>query len=98
MEIKNFKPSKGLLEAAESVFLAMAYVGTIQPIVRLYQNEILNRHKFRTAKKWRPEDFVIESFCGWYKYTIGVNCWRDIDEIEEQLTLGRIRVLIPFEN
>jgi len=33
----------------------------------------------------------IEDFCGWYEYTIGKNCWRDLEEIENELKNGNIR-------
>lgn len=33
----------------------------------------------------------VEDFCGWYKYTVGVNCWRDKDDIEREILLGNIR-------
>ena len=29
---------------------------------------------------------------GWYKYTVGENNWRDIDELKEELSKGKIRV------
>lgn len=39
-------------------------------------------------------DESIEDFCGWYKYTIGQDCWRDIDDIEIELKNGNVRVKI----
>lgn len=36
----------------------------------------------------------VEDFCGWYTYTVGVDCWRDIEEIESELNIGNIRVPI----
>ena len=35
----------------------------------------------------------VEDFCGWYKYTFGVDCWRDIEDIEQELKAGNIRVV-----
>lgn len=46
-------PPKGLIDAAQMVVQAKAMVATIKPIVEGYQREILERHQFHIAKKWR---------------------------------------------
>jgi hypothetical protein len=33
----------------------------------------------------------IEDFCGWYQYTFGLDCWRDLEDIELNLLNGNIR-------
>jgi hypothetical protein len=38
-------------------------------------------------------DDSIEDFCGWYTYTMGLDNWRDIDEIETELNSNTIRVM-----
>ncbi len=43
-------------------------------------------------------DDGIEDFAGWYKYTVGVDCWRDIDQIERELIAGNIRVVLLEKN
>lgn len=43
-------------------------------------------------------DDSIEDFCGWYSYTVGVDCWRDIEDIERELELGNIQVWCGLEN
>jgi len=50
-DIKNFKPTGEMLKSAELVFLNMAYVGTIKPIVEKYQNEALHKFKFQYKRK-----------------------------------------------
>jgi len=52
-DMKNFKPNSEMLESAEVVFLSMAYVETIKPIVENIQKKVLNKHKFKVAKKYR---------------------------------------------
>jgi hypothetical protein len=36
-------------------------------------------------------DDSVEDVDGWYTYTIGENCWRDIEDIERDLERGNIR-------
>lgn len=40
----------------------------------------------------------VEDFCGWYKYTIGIDSWRDIEDIERELKRGNIQVRFESEN
>ena len=47
MDFKNFKPSDEMIKAAELVFLSMAEVETIKPIVKAYQKKILNKYQFK---------------------------------------------------
>lgn len=63
MTKKPFKPTKDMIAAAESVFLAMAFVETIRPIVVGYQAAILKKHQFPVAKQFKDmgeiEDVVL---------------------------------------
>lgn len=47
-----FKPSPKMIESAYTVFQAMAWVETVKPIVRGYQQAILDYEKYYYAKKW----------------------------------------------
>lgn len=44
--MSNFTPTADMLSAARAVFMAKAYLGTIEPIVTAYKKEILERHQF----------------------------------------------------
>jgi len=55
-EIKNFKPSVEMIKTAQEVFLNMANVETIKPIVEKIQKEVLNKHKFKIAKKYHNQE------------------------------------------
>ena len=46
-QLKHWRPNKNQKEAAELIFLNMAHVDTIKPIVKKYQQEILDKHKFK---------------------------------------------------
>jgi hypothetical protein len=48
----SYTPTKSQVRAAENLFAAMAYEGTIRPIVEKYETEILARHQFRIAPRW----------------------------------------------
>lgn len=50
---KPFTPSKDMIAAAENVFVAMAYVETIRPIVVGYQTAILAKHQFPVAARFK---------------------------------------------
>lgn len=39
-------------------------------------------------------DDGIEDFCGWYTYIVGGNNWRDLDQIQEEIKRGNIRVRV----
>lgn len=39
-------------------------------------------------------DDSIEDIVGWYKYTYGVDSWRDLEEIERELEKGFVRARI----
>lgn len=53
------KPSKQLIEACETYFVAKAYEDTIRPTVNEIKNEIINFFKFKVSPEWvekgRPE-------------------------------------------
>ena len=51
-KLKLPKPSAQLIECAKTVFQAIAYVQTIQPIVESYQREILAKHQFHISKEF----------------------------------------------
>lgn len=59
-----FKPSTDMIHAAESVFMCMAIVETIKPVVTGYQRAILKKHQFPIAKKWeeraRPVEVILD--------------------------------------
>jgi hypothetical protein len=42
----KFTPTKDMIEAAETVFKAMAYVETLKPVVTGYQEAVLKKHQF----------------------------------------------------
>jgi hypothetical protein len=46
------KLSKELIQAAETVFMAMAYTGAIRPIVEGYKQEIIEKYQFLIDSKW----------------------------------------------
>lgn len=49
MNAKDFKPTSDMIHAAQTVFLCMAMVETIKPIVTGYQKAILNKYQFKVA-------------------------------------------------
>lgn len=52
-EMKNWKPTREMIRAAENCFAAMAYTETIRPIVEGYQRRILAEMQAPLAKKWQ---------------------------------------------
>ena len=62
-KLKLPKPSKQLIDCAKTVFQAMAYVKTVQPIVESYQREILAKHQFHVSneftEKWEVTNHII---------------------------------------
>jgi len=52
-QLKNWEPNQDQKKAAELVFLNMANVGTIKPIVTKYQNKILLKHKFKIDGQYK---------------------------------------------
>lgn len=42
----QFKPTNEMIESAKEVFVKMAWVETVRPIVKEYEKEILARHQF----------------------------------------------------
>lgn len=50
--MKNFKPSKELKQAAETLLLAKTYTETIRPTIEGYQTELLKKLQFKIADKW----------------------------------------------
>lgn len=39
-------------------------------------------------------DDGVEDYWGWYKYTVGIDCWRDTEDIERELEAGNIRCVL----
>lgn len=50
---KGFTPSKSLIRNAENLLLSMAMEQEVRPVVEAYETEILAKHKFKPAAKWR---------------------------------------------
>jgi hypothetical protein len=48
---KEFKPTTAMVKAAEAVFMTKAYADMIRPIVRGYQQEILDYEKYEYDEK-----------------------------------------------
>lgn len=44
--------TEDMKQAAKNVFMAMAYVKTIRPIVTGYQKAVLEKHQWHIASKW----------------------------------------------
>ncbi len=59
-----FTPSTEMVEAAKTVFMAMAWKGTIEPIVTGYEREILSRHQFHISDEWTakgmPDKIILD--------------------------------------
>jgi len=55
-EMKTFKPSVEMIQIAQEVFLNMANVEVIKPIVERIQSQILQKHKFKIAKKYKNQE------------------------------------------
>lgn len=53
---KNFKPTDEMVHAAKAVFICMAAVETVRPVVEGYQKNILAFWKFQPAKEWRKNE------------------------------------------
>lgn len=60
-EIKNFKPSVEMIKTAQEVFINMANVETIKPIVEKIQKQVLNKHKFKVFDKYAKKEMVVLS-------------------------------------
>ncbi len=60
--IQNFKPTQEQIRNCELVFLNMAKVDTIRPIVEKYQKKILEKHKFEAKRKDEREFLYKETF------------------------------------
>lgn len=50
--MKDFNPTQEMKQAAETVFLAMAWTQTVEPVVKGYQQKILNDYVFNYALEW----------------------------------------------
>lgn len=50
-ELVNFKPTEEMIRATELVFLCMAAVDTIKPIVQQIQQSVLDKYKFKVDPK-----------------------------------------------
>lgn len=60
-------------------------VPTIDEFIHGFTYEIYSEGYFEDS---------VEDYCGWYKYTVGVDSWRNFGEIEHELQNGNIRVKI----
>lgn len=49
---KAFCPTAEQIEAAQAVFLGMAWLGTVKPVVDAYQRAILAEHQWPMARRW----------------------------------------------
>lgn len=58
--MEKFKPTKEMVEAAKTVFVAMAIVETIKPVVIGYEKDILIKYKFHIAKQWTDKGIADE--------------------------------------
>ncbi len=60
----TFKPTDEMIQAAKTVFMAMATVETIKPIVREYEKEILKKYQFHIAQSWTekgiPDEVILD--------------------------------------
>ncbi|WP_176329004.1 hypothetical protein [Burkholderia vietnamiensis] len=60
-----FQPTKRQINAAETLFLAMAHEQTIQPIVHAYTTAILAKHQFHIDPQWvrdeRPDRVILDA-------------------------------------
>jgi len=50
--MEKFNPTSEMIQSAKSVFMTMAMVETIKPIVKGYVREILAKHQFHIAQEW----------------------------------------------
>jgi len=50
--MEKFNPTSEMIQSAKSVFMTMAMVETIKPIVKGYEREILAKHQFHIAQEW----------------------------------------------
>ena len=58
-EIKNFKPSVEMIKTAQEVFLNMANVETIKPIVTEIQNNVLKKYQFKIYDKYSKKEEIV---------------------------------------
>lgn len=69
----------------------------VNPFVQSYRipsiSEFIDGFEYEIYSEGYFEDSV-EDFGGWYKYTIGKDCWRDLEDIENELLKNNIRVKI----
>lgn len=56
-------------------------------------DEFVDGFEFEIYSEGYFEDCV-EDFCGWYPYKMGGNNWRDLEDLEEELLSGNIRVAV----
>lgn len=55
MNLRDFTPSGEQISAAELVFLAMAHLDLVRPVVQQYKTRILAEHQFRIDPMWVNE-------------------------------------------
>jgi hypothetical protein len=58
--MEKFNPTNEMIEAARTVFVAMAFVETIKPVVVGYEKAILAKHQFHIAKQWTDKGIADE--------------------------------------
>lgn len=66
--MKSFTPNKTMIKAAETVFLAMAMVETIRPVVRSYQTAILAEGKWCVIDEFSEDpgkEVIIDPKLAW---------------------------------
>jgi hypothetical protein len=56
----KFKPTPEMIAAAETVFLAKAYLALVEPIVTAYKRGILARGKWMTSSEYDDARFYVE--------------------------------------
>ena len=54
-QIENFRPTKEMIKTTQEVFLCMAKVGTIKPIVEEIQKKVLKKYQFKVSAEWRED-------------------------------------------
>lgn len=92
---RTFKPTDEMVRAAEALFLAMAHVDYIKPIVNGYQQEILERGKWFIRPEYleRLEQEIILDPKN--SYLMGES---DFAEYDAQCKAARVAANLPVDN
>lgn len=63
-ELKRAVNNPDRIKAAQNLFMAMAWVETVRPIVQAYEREILNKHQWHIAREWTdrglPDKIILD--------------------------------------